>query len=115
MKLAGGPLGLNDLFASRVSAFFRQRAFAYDVTFQHKMVVAIERAQERPCMFMLGCEVGAWRDQDPTVTYTLEGFDIARGIIPEETRDILPAGDELLVTFNALAWLIEEWPEIVGR
>lgn len=106
---------MNDLFASRVRAFFRQRGLAYDVSHQDTMVIAIESGPVRPRLFMLGCEVCAWRDHDPTVTYTLEGFDIARGIIPEETRDILPQGDELLMTFNALAWLIEEWPEIVGR
>jgi len=115
MQLAGGPLELNGRFASRLAAFVRDRGVAYDVSHQDTMVIAIERVPARPRMVMLGCHVPEWRDRDATVTYTLEAFDLARGIIPEEGLDALPAGDSLLVMFDALAELVADWPEIVGQ
>lgn len=115
MQIAGGPSALNDRFASRLAAFFRDRGLTYDVSHQDTMVIAIECAATRPRMIMLGCQVCEWRDRDATVTYTLEAFDIARGIIPETGSDVLPAGDSLLVMFDAAAELVADWPEIIGR
>lgn len=79
------------------------------------MVIAIERVPARPRMVMLGCHVPEWRNRDATVTYTLEAFDLARGIIPEAGRDVLPEGDAYLAMFDALAKLVAAWPEIIGR
>lgn len=79
------------------------------------MVVAIECVPARPRMVLLSCPLGEWRDRDPTVTYTLEAFDLARGIIPVDGQDCLPPGDEFLVMFDALAQLVTDWPEIIGR
>ncbi|KAF0183356.1 MAG: hypothetical protein FD160_975 [Caulobacteraceae bacterium] len=79
------------------------------------MAIAIECVPTKPRMIILGCDVCEWRDRDPTVTYTLEAFDLARGIIPEQGLDVLPADDALLVMFDALAQLVTDWPEVIGR
>jgi hypothetical protein len=115
MRLAGGPTELNDRFASRLAAFFRDQGLAYEVSHLDTMAVAIERVPVRPRMIMLGCQACEWRDRDPTVTYTLEAIDFARGIIPVDGQDCLPRGDEFLVMFDALAQLVTDWPEIIGR
>lgn len=115
MQIAGGPSALNDRFATRLSAFFRDRGLAYDVSYQDTMAIAIECVPTKPRMIILGCDVCEWRDRDPTVTYTLEAFDLARGIIPEQGLDVLPADDALLVMFDALAQLVTDWPEVIGR
>lgn len=115
MRLAGGPSELNDRFASRLAAFFRDQGLAYEVSHLDTMAVAIERVPVRPRMIMLGCQVCEWRDRDPTVTYTLEAFDFARGIIPVDGHDVLSPSDEFLVMFDALVELVTDWPEIIGR
>jgi DNA segregation ATPase FtsK/SpoIIIE-like protein len=99
MKIAGGPLALNDLFAGRLTSFFRTEGFDCEVGFSARGIRVTD-----PFGAAMTLDVAEPTDAVETAIYVLSAQPWHACFQGEPKSP-----------FERLADLIADWPEIVGR